>query len=155
MSNPYQAPVTVSPTEHGGELSKTTVRLWNPKRLGVFAFFFGTFAGAFLQAKNWKTLGNHEEAKRAYRWIWAWFAVMTISIISEIDGLAFNGVRFAFFLLWLSTLSRQSNYVRKEQIKFTKQSWIKAIGIWCLLVLSFFVVIYMLAIVTELIRTAN
>ena len=151
MSNPYQAPTTDSPTEYEGDSSKTTIRLWNPRKLGLFAFFFGTFAGAFLQAKNWKSLGDHVEAKRSYRWMWAWFAVMTIGIMSDISELAFNGIGFVFFLVWFSTLSRQGNYVRKEQIKFTKQSWIKAIGIWCLLVLSFFVGIFILAIVTELI----
>ena len=155
MSNPYQAPTTDSPTEHGVDLSKTTVRLWNPRKLGFFAFFFGTFAGAFLQAQNWKALRNHGEAKRSYRWMWAWFAVMTIGIMSDISELAFNGIGFVFFLVWLFTLSRQGNYVREKQIQFTKQSWIKAIGIWCLLVLAFFVGIFILALVTELIQTAN
>ena len=80
---------------------------------------------------------------------------MTIGIMSDISELAFNGIGFVFFLVWLFTLSRQGNYVREKQIQFTKQSWIKAIGIWFLLVLAFFVGIFILAIVTELIRTAN
>ena len=154
MSNPYQAPTTDSLATHGAGLSKTTIRLWNPRRLGVFGFFFGSFAGAFLHAQNWKALGNYEEAKSSYRWMWAWFAVMTIGVMFDISELAFNVIGFVFFLVWVSTLSRQGNYIRQNQIQFTKKSWIKAIGIWCLLVLSFVVLIFILgfiqAAVTEL-----
>ena len=147
MSNPYQAPTADSPREEGVDLSRTTVGLWNPRRLGVFAFFFGAHVGAFLQAQNWKALGNYEEAKRSYRWMWAWFAIMTIGVISELSELALNGVGLVFFLIWLSTLSRQSHYLMTEQIKFTKKSWIIAVGIWGLLTLAFFVLILILSFV--------
>tara|TARA_Y100001934_G_scaffold153391_1_gene183825 strand:- start:1247 stop:1813 length:567 start_codon:yes stop_codon:yes gene_type:complete len=159
VSNPYQAPTTDSLATHEVGLSKTTIRLWNPRRLWVFGFFFGSFAGAFLHAQNWKALGNYEEAKRSYLWMWAYFAVMTIGVMSDISEVAFNVYGFVFFLFWVSTLSRQGNYIRKKQIQFTKQSWIKAIGIWCLLVLSFFVLILILAFiqvaVTELIMPTS
>ena len=159
MSNPYQAPTTDSLATHEVGLSKTTIRLWNPRRLWVFGFFFGSFAGAFLHAQNWKALGNYEEAKRSYLWMWAYFAVVTIGVMSDISEVAFNVYGFVFFLFWVSTLSRQGNYIRKKQIQFTKQSWIKAIGIWCLLVLSFFVLILILVFiqvaVTELIMPTS
>ena len=84
---------------------------------------------------------------------------MTIGVMSDISELAFNVIGFVFFLFWVSTLGRQRNYIRKKQIQFTKQSWIKAIGIWCLLVLSFFVLILILvfiqAAVTELIMPTS
>ena len=159
MSNPYQAPTTDSSTEHGMDLSKTTVRLWNPRRLGVFAFFFGTFVGAFLQAQNWKALGKHNEAKRSYLWMWVWFAIITVYAMSEMSDLTLNGILFVFFLIWLSTLSRQRTYVSNEQIQFTKQSWIKAVGIWCLLTLAVCVLLFILGVVhiavTELIFSSS
>ena len=66
MINPHRAPTVDSPTEYGVDLSRTTIRTWNPGRLGVFASFFGPHVGVFLQAQNWKTLWNYEEAKRSY-----------------------------------------------------------------------------------------
>ena len=147
MSNPYQAPTTDSPKEPEWDLSKTTVGLWNPRRLGIFSFIFGTHVGAFLQAQNWKALGNYAEAKRSYRWMWAWFAVLTIGVISELSELGLNAIGFVFFLIWVSTLSRQNHYVMKEQIKFTKKSWIIAVGIWGLLTLAFVVLTFILGFI--------
>ena len=117
------------------------------KKVGDFRLLLWGSRRRIFTGIKLESFRNYEEAKRSYRWMWAWFAIMTIGVISELSELALNGVGLVFFLIWLSTLSRQSHYLMTGQIKFTKKSWIIAVGIWGLLTLAFFVLILILSFV--------
>ena len=76
---PFLATCAVSPSPPPTQSSGISALspappLWNPKWLGAWSLLFSWAFGAFLLARNWKSLGNASRATRCMIWFYACFA---------------------------------------------------------------------------------
>ena len=59
------------------------VQLWNPDAAGAWSLLFTPIFGSILVYKNWKSIGDIEQAEKAKKWI---FISVFMSVISAVVG---------------------------------------------------------------------
>lgn len=95
--------------------------LWNPEAAAYWGWVFSPAFGAFLHAKNAKTLGREKEAKA--NWIWfygclAYFGFCMVSgfIFPTIPDTAFGTAWLIIYICWYA-------FTGRKQIKYVKNTW--------------------------------
>jgi hypothetical protein len=97
--------------------SPPPVALWNPNAAALWSAVFTPVFGAYLQAANWRTLGDSEKADKAMNWFYAgvgMWILITVAALLHLDktGLA-DWIPFVFLFVWYFASA-------KEQIKYVK-----------------------------------
>lgn len=112
-------------------------QLWNILLIRISSLFFTFGFGAYLIALNWKTLGEHEKAKRSMYWFYSAVPLFLFATIIP-DGPL--GTGFSRFLFLVGFIGWANSKLVKEQTKFiklnygtsyTRRSFLKPIGVWC------------------------
>ena len=63
------------------EAPEQPIPLWNPNATVAWSTIFTPAFGSYLQAQNWRTLGEHEKEKTAKLWFYASIAMLGIYIL--------------------------------------------------------------------------
>lgn len=117
-------------------------RLWSPVAVANLSLLFSPIFGCILMAKNWKTLGNEKEAKKAWYWLAGCAAAFVVALMAGEAGASYVVV-IVWYLLYAK---RQVKYV-KETLKnnYIKKPWVVPVigGI------ALFAVIFLLAIASD------
>ena len=104
-------------------------KLWNPKIVANLSVLLTPIFGAYLHAKNWKTLGETQQASNSMKWFWGYIAFFCVFMSA---GYVFDGCHsmdcnygaiteigsvfwWALFLIWRLTSARdQIRYVEEK-----------------------------------------
>jgi hypothetical protein len=133
--------------------------LWNPGAATAWSLLFSPIFGALVQMKNWQALGDTERAATSRTWVVISIAFLagvsllgvfvpeskTTDALSRVSGLV-------FLLTWYFVNGKQQvTYVKQRFGKdYPRRGWGKPIGYALLAVLGFFVTIFVVAFVGEL-----
>ncbi|MCJ8313101.1 MAG: hypothetical protein HRU38_21830 [Saccharospirillaceae bacterium] len=103
---------------------QTNARLWNPDAAGAWSLIFTPIFGSILVYKNWKALGEVEQANKSKVWIY-------ISIIMAIISVIFTIVGLIYICTWyFLSQKKQTNYLKTNfDGKYQKKGWLKPISI--------------------------
>lgn len=132
--NVYSAP------ESNLNLSRSTdVQLWNPDAAGAWSLLFTPIFGSILVYKNWKTIGDVEQADKAKKWI---YISVFMSVVSAVVGVL--GIIYICTWYFMSQ-KKQTIYFKNEYGgKYTRKSWKKplliAFSIWLGIIMAIVVV---------------
>jgi Type II secretion system (T2SS), protein G len=99
--------------------------LWNVNATVNWCLIFTPLFSCILQAKNWKTLGESDKAKKTM--IWAWVSIVVIIAQLFLP----KGVVYAYLFIWYFANGRQQiHWVKKLYGNdYPKKSWGKPLGI--------------------------
>lgn len=112
----------------------TAPALWNPTAIRLWSLPFTWGFGGFLMAQNWKSLGEHEKAKKSMIWFYSIFGFIFLGLITPDDDFTLKIFRF----VGLGVLAAWSIFSAQPQINYIKErfgndyqrrSWGKPIGI--------------------------
>jgi hypothetical protein len=128
--------------------------LWNPNAAANWSFLFTVIFGAFLHAKNWKALGNEDNAKKSMYWMYG--GIGSIVLYLFLPESAFDYVLiFGPLLGWYFTMAKaQAKYLNDSNIDYKPKSWGKPVGIGMVALVLFFGISAMLVGNSELEESA-
>jgi hypothetical protein len=130
--------------------------LWNPNAAACWSLLFSPAFGAFIHARNAETLGQTEDAKanKLYFYIsLAYLGVVLISIfIPTIPDSIFRGAAIGLLIGWYFSLGKkQIKYVKETfQGSYQRKSWTKPLLIACGCFILYFVTVFILVIVADI-----
>lgn len=102
--------------------------LWNPNVAASWSLLFSPIFGALIHAKNWKELGQEENAKKSMLWAYIGMIFMIVFIFLP-DSLGFTPA-IIFLLVWYFVVgNKQMKYISENQIQYSKKDWKKPISI--------------------------
>jgi hypothetical protein len=95
--------------------------LWNPNAAANWSLLFTPVFGAYLQALNWRALGEHKRASGSLKWVYVGGGLLAFYLLLSIfahDDRAARGiahlVSFGFLLAWyFSSGKAQARYVKE------------------------------------------
>ena len=108
--------------------------IWNPSATANWSFLFSPIFGAYLQARNWDSLGQRDRAKASYFWFYfgiAFYLLLPFIAIAladpQLDDKPWIAPSLLFFFFWYFTDSkRQAKFVEQQMGKaYQKRSWTK------------------------------
>ena len=134
MSNPY------SPPENSSGLSDSKINntqpvleLWNPEAAACWSLVFTPIFGSLIISKNWRRIGNVEEAAYAKNWVYiSLIAVLGLIVFpfTSLIGSVGQFLPIAFLLLWyFSSAKRQAKYFKNELVVYQKKGWLRPLAI--------------------------
>lgn len=119
--NIYNAP-EASLTEESNETCN--VALWNPDAAGAWSLLFSPLFGSILVYKNWKALGEEEQAKKSKKWIYISAPMALLSALLGVFGLIYIAVWY------FTSQKKQTQYLKsKFSGNYPKKGWLKPLGI--------------------------
>jgi hypothetical protein len=87
---------------------------------------FTPIFGAWLHAKNWNELGQHERGNKSMLWVYIGFAILLTVIFLPDAGARI--VSCVFLISWyFFSAKSQVKYLKENNINYEKKSWGKAI----------------------------
>jgi len=98
-----------------------TVAIWNPNAAANWSIVFTPAFGSYLQALNWRALGETRKEKKSKGWFYFSLALLALYLIlglfvADTDKASSisRGVAFLFLIIWYFAVGR-------SQAKFVKQ----------------------------------
>lgn len=122
-------------------LSGQSIEIWNPSAAANWSLLLSPVFGAFLQAKNWKSLGEKKKSEKSMLWVYLGCLIIFLILIVPEFGKYGSGIGILWLLSWYFTSSKaQIKYVKeKYNDKYDKKGWLKpiitAIGIFFALII--------------------
>ena len=92
--------------------SQKPQEIWNPAALANWSLLFTPLFGAFLQAKNWESLGNRAEAKKAM--VWFYFGVAVLLSVFLNFGVALTAYVILLLSWYFISNRKQQKYVKEH-----------------------------------------
>jgi hypothetical protein len=107
--------------------AKADVSLWNPEAAAKWSVLLSPVFGAFLQAKNWTSLGQKDKARKSMIWVYAGIVILLIAMFQQ--GTIGSSIVVVFLLIWyFSSAKGQAKYVKAElNDKYERKGWLKPI----------------------------
>lgn len=109
--------------------------LWNPTATTIWGFFLTPVFGAYLQMRNWETLGKPDEARTSKYWsigsaagIVATVAVTIIAPDSILDRIS-NFSHLINFIAWYAMSARDQGQFVTYSLdgNYIKRGWLKVL----------------------------
>lgn len=131
-------------------------RLWNPNAAGLWSLLFSPAFGAFLHARNWRSLGHPERAQANMAWFWCvlvflFLAVATVPLgdIPALDR-AFQIGGVVLLILWFYRQCKpQMTYVKAHfGDAYPRRGWGIPLGIGAGAIIALLIAILALTIIT-------
>lgn len=117
----------------------TNPKLWNPTATAIWSFLLCPAFGSWLQAANWRELGNPEKARRCMVWFYG-FIVYAIAYVFILPYFLLTPEfldytwSIIFFVIWyLFSGKEQIRHVRESQQDYEKKGWLKPILTFCVI----------------------
>lgn len=122
--------------------------LWNPKAIAIWSFFLTPALGAWLQALNWRELGNEKAAQISMTVVWAVVgSSLLLAIITILTGSDWGfWVHIVVWAVWFFTMGRkQMDFVNNAVgDDYNRRTWQKPLGLTALAFLAYVVVVMVL-----------
>ena len=128
--------------------STAAPELWNPNAAANWSLMFTPIFGAWIHAKNWNELGQHERGNKSMLWVYIGFAILvTVLFLPDVGG---RLVSIAFLISWyfLSAKS-QVKYLKENSINYEKKSWGKAVLLGFASLIIFLLIVIGLSLATD------
>jgi hypothetical protein len=128
--------------------STAAPELWNPNAAANWSLMFTPIFGAWIHAKNWNELGQHERGNKSMLWVYIGFAILvTVLFLPDVGG---RLVSIAFLISWyfLSAKS-QVKYLKENSINYEKKSWGKSVLLGFASLIIFLVIAIGLSLATD------
>lgn len=119
------------------KIHDSDISLWNPSASAGWSILFSPVFGAWLHAKNWRSLGEESKANQSMNWVFIGFVIPIVALF--IPERAASAVGVGYLLAWyFSSGKEQANYVKdKLNSSYIKKSWMKPLAIATLVLSSF------------------
>jgi hypothetical protein len=155
QQNPYAPPKAQVEDVVSGENAPA---LWNPNAAASWSLLFSPIFGAYLHMRNWQGLGQAEKAANSKIWMIVSIVFFVLTAISsflfpdskEIDLIARLG-GLALLLAWYYGIgkSQQAFVVERFGKNYPRRGWLEPLGVAVGVVLGIFVLVFIVALVTE------
>ena len=127
MSNPYPPPEKSSRLlDSKINNTQPVLELWNPEAAACWSLVFTPIFGSLIISKNWRSIGNIEEATYAKKWVYISLIAVLGSIVLQFTSLVGSVGQFlpiAFLLLWyFSSVKRQAKYFKNELVVYQRKA---------------------------------
>ena len=122
-------------SSYNDKSSVKAVEIWNPSAAANWSLLFSPVFGAFLQAQNWKVLGEQKKHESSMLWVYSGGLILLLVVIVPSIQQYGGGIGFLWLLIWYFTASKkQAAYIKeKYDDNYPKKGWFKpvlvAIGI--------------------------
>jgi hypothetical protein len=112
---------------------KSQKKLWNPTAAASWSILFTPIFGAFLQMKNWRSLGEYQKASESRDWFYASiFYLLALSFISLLLsspkdlGLMLWALQVIILITWFISSGRMQNkYIKDLGIStYARRGWL-------------------------------
>lgn len=130
--------------------------LWNPKAIAIWSFFLSPALGAWLQALNWRELGNEKAAQISMTVVWAVVgSSLGLAIITILTGWDWGFVlHIVVWAAWFVVLGRKQMDFVDNAVgdDYNRRTWQKPLGLTALAFVAYVIVVMVLmylAIVME------
>lgn len=132
--SPVPPPLPTKKKKLVSQSAESVPALWNPTAIRLWSLLFTWGFGGYLVAQNWKSLGEHEKAKKSMIWFYSIFIFMFLGLITPDDDFTMKIFRFAglgVLAVWsIFSAQPQINYVKEHfGNEYQRRSWGKPIGI--------------------------
>ncbi len=126
LENPYHPP-RAAEIINDADMERTP-KIWNPNAAANWSLLFTPVFGALLQAKNWKALNQQKNEKKSKIWAITSLIIVLLTISNpENNG---KGILLILLIFWyFLSAKKQINYIKNNNIKYHKKSWLKPITI--------------------------
>jgi hypothetical protein len=111
--------------------------IWNPNATCFWGWIFTPIFGSYLQAKNWRALGEEERAKISMKWFYANLCMLVTYIFmglftpeDKADSVALGLALFYFIAWYFFSGKKQKKYVKEKfGPHYPRRSWGKPLSI--------------------------
>lgn len=122
-SAPPSIPLPTSPSS-----LQNLHHLWNPNAAALWCLLLTPAFGAWVHAKNWRSLGDATRAKANMIWFWATLGLLAASLVtilfSPLRDLNLSWLQLLLLLGWYLSVGRtQVNLVKGCIGDYRKKSW--------------------------------
>jgi len=116
-------------------------QLWNPNAAANWSLLFSPAFGAWIHAKNWRTLNCHDKAQASMVWVYLGLALLVVAIF--VPDRAARSISIAFLFGWYFNSAReQAKYVKSEfEGTYRKRGWGKPLGLALLALIAYVLVL--------------
>ena len=139
-------------------IQTTAPALWNPNAAANWSLLFSPAFGAFIHARNAKTLGRSDEAKANQKWFYGNLVFLGITLLStltpSLSDAPFRMVGLVILLVWYFALAKkQAKYVKDTfGGNYPKKAWGKPLLIAFTCLVGFMALAFAVAFISELIN---
>jgi hypothetical protein len=161
---PYEAPGDTRPAAEVASPRPAAIAvsaLWNPDAAVAWSLLFSPVFGAYVHMHNWHSLGEPQQAARAWRWFRAGVALLALQALSGAlntrlndESLLMHPASVLFTLLWYLLAARPQSLLIKARYgrTYPRRRWdpvvlaaligaglysaLKAITAWLLIALT-------------------
>ena len=125
--------------------------IWNPGAAANWSLLFTPAFGAYLQMKNWDTLGEHARAAESRKWFYATMGMLGMSAVAsallsgfEMVDAVLRSVLVLFLFTWyLSSGRSQVKYVaRTFADDYPRRPWKQPLKVALGLLLAYWVAMF-------------
>ena len=123
--------------------------IWNPNAAANWSILFTPAFGSFIQAINWRALGEEQKSKAMMGWFYASIALLFIYVAMGLlipeqkaaEGLS-RFLAFLFLVIWYFAVGRsQTKYVKAKFGKsYTRRPWGKPVLIGVFAITGYLVI---------------
>ena len=125
-----------------------TPKLWNPNAAANLSLLFSPILGAWLHAKNWKELGQHDRAKKSMIWVYIGFVFQLVNLFLP-DNLGYGPALIFLFAWYFSSGKGQVKYLKENNINYEKKAWGKPLLLGLAGWAAYFVVVVGFVLIAE------
>jgi hypothetical protein len=144
--------VDISAQSHG----QSSNAIWNPNAASNWSLIFTPAFGSYLNALNWRTLGEPDRAQSAMVWFYCSLGLLFVYIFmgvfiadkKVVDG-ASRVLAFLYLLIWYFSAGRaQAKYVKgKFGSDYPRRSWSKPLLIGVAAIVGYFMLAFVIGFI--------
>ncbi len=136
--------------DQGSETDKaqTDPKLWNPTATAIWSFLLCPAFGSWLQAANWRELGKPEKARKCMVWFYGYIVITTAYVfvlpyfLLTPELLDYTWALILSVFWYFLNGKEQIRYVRDSHLGYEKNSWLKPILAYCVVVAAWIGLLY-------------
>jgi hypothetical protein len=117
-------------TENDNTNIEQNPKLWNPNAAACWSIIFTPIFGAWVHARNWKTLKKTQEEKWSMMFVYGLICLNTFIVVYTLfisePKTGSGSLSIGLLLTWYFSLGKQQvNYLKDNISNYEKKSWLK------------------------------
>ena len=130
-----------------------TTAIWNPNAAANWCLVFSPAFGSYIQAMNWRTLGENGRAKSAMGWFYFSLAMLVVYLVIALysadeakSGMPVQALGFLYLVIWYFAAGRgQAKYVKAKFGKeYPRRGWGKPLMIGVAAIIGYFIAAFLI-----------
>ena len=108
------------------QYSNLTPKLWNPNAAACWSIIFNPIFGAWVHARNWRSLNRPKEEKWSMYFVYGLILFYLFLIFGPTPKTSATALTSGILFTWYFSLGKQQvNYIKENISDYQKKSWIK------------------------------